>query len=98
MLILPITTPLLAANDDLVKILLDAAELEENDILVLSSKAVATIEGAAINLAMITPTPQATTIAKSCNQTPEFSQAILDETKDRWDSSCSSPNPPVSAA
>ncbi len=81
MLILPITTPLLAANDDLVKILLKESEFQENDILVLSSKAIATIEGAAINLAMITPTAEAKKMAKKCNQTAEFSQAVLDETK-----------------
>lgn len=80
MLILPITTPLLKANDDLVKILLEKSELQEHDILVISSKAIATIEGAAINLAMMKPTAKAKKIAKSCKQTPEFSQAILNET------------------
>ncbi|MFA7681827.1 MAG: coenzyme F420-0:L-glutamate ligase [Candidatus Peribacteraceae bacterium] len=80
MQLLPIVTPILAADDALTDILLERASFEEGDILALSSKAVATTEGAAIALETIEPSAQARELAAQCGQTPQMRQAMLDET------------------
>jgi coenzyme F420-0:L-glutamate ligase len=77
--ILPIRTPILKEGDDLVTILLKNATFQDSDILVISSKAVATVEGAAIDLTKVKPTEEAHRWAEKCGRSPEFRQAILDE-------------------
>jgi len=78
--ILAITTPIIQAGNDLVDVLMNALEIEENDIIVISSKAVATAEGAAIDLRDIQPTPEAHEWAKRSGRSAVFRQAVLDET------------------
>lgn len=80
MKILPITTPILRAGDALVNILLSHSTLEEGDVLVVSSKAVATCEGAAIDLAKIAPSAEAVDWAEKSGRSAQFRQAVLDET------------------
>ncbi len=63
MLILPIHTPLLRAGDDLAQILAASAALRDGDIVVLSSKAVATTDGAAVDLRTLRPSAEAETLA-----------------------------------
>ena len=48
--LLPIRTPLLKEGDNLCKIIADASAIEEGDIIALSSKAVAMVEGNLIDL------------------------------------------------
>ncbi|MSR67779.1 coenzyme F420-0:L-glutamate ligase [Candidatus Peribacteria bacterium] len=81
MLILPIRTGLLRAGSDLAKEILSKVTLERSDIVVVSSKAIATVEGAAMNLSEITPSPEAISDAKRCNQDPRFTECILREMK-----------------
>lgn len=81
MLLLPIPTPILKPGDDLAKILHDAGMIEPGDIIVISSKAVATVEGAAVELSRIKPGKQAEKLSKTCRQDPHYTQAVLDETK-----------------
>ncbi len=79
--ILPIKTPILKTGDDLASVIAASGVLQDGDVLVVSSKAVATCEGAAIDLSKIKPTAEAVEWSKKCGQTPEFRQAVLDETK-----------------
>jgi coenzyme F420-0:L-glutamate ligase len=79
MQILPIHTAILKPGDDLAEILLGGG-IRSGDIIVVSSKAVATVEGSAIDLSKITPTTEAEEWTKKCGKTPAFRQAILDET------------------
>ncbi len=79
--ILPIRTPILKTGDDLASVLTASDVLRDGDVLVVSSKAVATCEGAAIDLSKIKPTAEAVEWSKKCGQTPEFRQAVLHETK-----------------
>ena len=81
MLLLPIPTPTLKSGDDLAKILHNSGMIEPGDIVVISSKAVATVEGAAVKLGAIKPSRQAEKLSKTCKQDPHFTQAVLDETK-----------------
>ena len=78
--ILGITTPLLRAGDDLASILRASCDMHNGDILVISSKAIATCEGAAIDLARIKPTDEAMKLSKECHLDPLFTQAVLNET------------------
>ena len=55
MQIIPIQTPLLQRGSDLATEILKNITFEPGDILVVSSKAVATVEGAAVSLATLTP-------------------------------------------
>ena len=77
---LPVATGILKKGDDLTAILAKNMKLEEGDIIVFSSKAIATIEGAAIDLSTIRPTDEAKSWARRSGRSPAFSQAVLDET------------------
>ena len=76
----PIRTPLLAKGDDLPAILANAFPLAEGDILVLSSKTVATVEGRTTDLRTIRITDEALSWANRIDGDPAFHQAVLDET------------------
>lgn len=79
--VLAIKTPVIKAGDDLANLLLKLFDFEEYDILVISSKAVATAEGAAIDLRKVKATPEAEDWAKRSGRSAEFRQAVLDETE-----------------
>jgi len=82
MLFLTIPTPVLQPGDDLAAVLRTHAALRDGDIVVLSSKAVATVEGAVIDLASMEPTAEAETWAKKTgSRGAAFIQAVLEETK-----------------
>lgn len=81
MLILPIKTPLLKSGDDLASILSHSGVIEDGDIIVVSSKALATVEGATIDLRSVVISDEAKNMSKKCDQDPTFTQAIIDETK-----------------
>ncbi len=79
--LLPLTTGLLRAGDDLVAALRTAGDIREDDILVLSSKAVATCEDAFVDLKTIDVSDEARSEAEKTGRSSEFCQAILNETK-----------------
>ena len=81
MLILPIATPILKEGDDLAAVLVKANAFQEGDILVISSKAIATVEGDRIDLSRVTPSPEAQAWAAKSGRSAAFRQAVLDETK-----------------
>ncbi len=78
--LLALRTPLLREGDDLATTLIAAAnDIRDGDILCVSSKAVATTEGAAIDLASLLVTEEAEALARECGKTPAFRQAMLRE-------------------
>ncbi|PIP65467.1 cytidine deaminase [Candidatus Peregrinibacteria bacterium CG10_big_fil_rev_8_21_14_0_10_49_16] len=77
--LIPISTGILKPGDDIATVVQQTILLHEGDILVFSSKAVATVEGAHIDLADIQPSPEAYLLAKACGQTPESREATLQE-------------------
>jgi coenzyme F420-0:L-glutamate ligase len=79
--ILPLHTPILNDGDDLVGIFAQSASFEEGDVLVISSKAIATVEGARIDLTKISVTPEAEEWAKRSGRSAAFRQAVLNEAK-----------------
>ena len=80
MQLIPVPSPILKQGDDLCKLLMQAG-LQSGDIVVISSKAVATVEGTMIDLTKMQPSSEAAKWAKSCGGTLEFRQAVLDEVK-----------------
>lgn len=80
MQLLPIHTPILRKGDDLAGILSASAALQGGDIVVVSSKAVATVEGAAVDCAAITASDEAKSWSTKLGRSPEFVQAVLNET------------------
>ncbi|MDD4287793.1 MAG: coenzyme F420-0:L-glutamate ligase [Candidatus Peribacteraceae bacterium] len=81
MKILPLSTPILKRGDDLAALLTAAGTLLENDIVVVSSKAIAMTEGTVIDLKNIHPTAEAEEWAQRSGRSATFRQAVLDETK-----------------
>ena len=81
MIILPIKTPLLKQSDNLANILCATGIIQSGDIIVVSSKALATVEGATIDLRSLVLSDEAKELSKKCDQDPAFTQAIIDETK-----------------
>jgi coenzyme F420-0:L-glutamate ligase/coenzyme F420-1:gamma-L-glutamate ligase len=80
MKLIPVPTPIVRAGDDLALILRAAADIEDGDIIVISSKAIATAEGAAVDLSGLNPTPEAYEWSAKTGRSPGFIQAVLDET------------------
>ncbi|MBU0458447.1 coenzyme F420-0:L-glutamate ligase [Patescibacteria group bacterium] len=80
MQIIPIKTPLLENNTNLAQLLTNNAEFEDGDILAISSKAISTVEGNAIELSKIEVTDEGKQWADKCGKTPQFRQAVLNET------------------
>ncbi len=81
MLILPIHTGILKQGDDLASILLSSIALQSGDIIVISSKAIATVEGAHIDISNIHPSDEAHGWAKKTGRSAEFMQAVIHETQ-----------------
>ncbi|MBM3227639.1 hypothetical protein FJZ27_02105 [Candidatus Peribacteria bacterium] len=78
--LIAVPSGLLKADADLAAIIARCG-LMPGDIVVVSSKAVATVEGAMIDLRSITATDEARMWAERCGRSPEFRQVILDETR-----------------
>ena len=78
--IIAISTPILKSGDDLARILMDTSDIRDGDIIVVSSKAIATVEGAAIDLTNVTSSKEAQSIGKEHNKSAEYYQVVLDET------------------
>ncbi|MDO8649390.1 MAG: coenzyme F420-0:L-glutamate ligase [Candidatus Peregrinibacteria bacterium] len=81
MQLLPIKTGLLHPGDSLTEALLRSTRLQEADIIIVSSKAVATAENTLIDLRSITPSPTALEWAAKTGRSPPFCEAVLAETK-----------------
>lgn len=99
MFLIPLHTRLLKPGDDLAKVLWGAGEFQTGDILVISSKAVATVEGRIFRLFDPSPSPspsptrgeggihspsrEAREWAKKTGRSPEFCEVVLREVKFR---------------
>lgn len=81
MLLLPCPTPILRKGDNLAAAIAHAVALRTGDIIAVSSKAVATTEGAAIDLTALSPSPDAVRYARATGRSAPFLQAVLDETE-----------------
>lgn len=80
--ILPIRTPVLKSGDDLASTLRASADIRDGDILVVSSKAVATCEGAMRRLDEVYVSQEAQKLAaESTGKSAAYYQAVLDETE-----------------
>lgn len=79
--ILGVATPLLTAGANLAAEILRSVTLKKGDIVVISSKAIATVECAEIALDTLTPSAEALTLSAQCNQDPRFTEFVLRETK-----------------
>lgn len=78
--ILPIHTPIIQGGDDFSSILRANTEILDGDILVLSSKAVATAENVAMALFSFIPSVEAEEWAKETGLGVAFCQAVIQET------------------
>jgi coenzyme F420-0:L-glutamate ligase/coenzyme F420-1:gamma-L-glutamate ligase len=73
--------PELHEGDDLVSMILDGAELQERDIVVIAQKAISKIEGRSVRLEDLEPSDRAIDIAAEGNEDPRRIEAILREAK-----------------
>jgi coenzyme F420-0:L-glutamate ligase / coenzyme F420-1:gamma-L-glutamate ligase len=80
MQLFPVQTGILKDGDPLSDSILKAVQLQDNDVIVCSSKVVATTEGGAIALEDLIVSDDARMWAKRCGKSPAFRQAILEET------------------
>lgn len=78
--LIPLTTGLLRYGDDLVAALRGAGDIRPDDIVVITSKVIATCEGTSYDLRSIVVSHSALSEAEKCGRQPEFCQAVLDET------------------
>ena len=80
MQLLPLRTGLLRAGDDLAAALKRAGDLLPGDIVVVTSKAIATCDDDFVDLSAIGVSDAARSEAEKTGRSPEFCQAVLDET------------------
>ena len=75
--------PLVKPGDDFMSMVIRAAEQEggfkDEDVLVFSSKAVATAEGRLVELSKVKPSPRAKSLAKQSALPAEFVEVVLQE-------------------
>ncbi|MBN1121943.1 MAG: coenzyme F420-0:L-glutamate ligase [Anaerolineae bacterium] len=76
--------PLITSGDDLPQVIGDALErsaliLQENDVLVVTSKIVSKAEGRWIDLSSVVPDERALMVAGQCNKDPRLVSVILSE-------------------
>lgn len=81
MQLISLVTSVLKSGDDLLSILMQSASFQENDILVLSSKVSAMVEGSAIDLTSWSPSDDAKKWSAQCGRSAEFCEAVLQETE-----------------
>ncbi|MDB4978754.1 MAG: F420-0:gamma-glutamyl ligase [Candidatus Peribacteria bacterium] len=81
MQLLPIHTPILRQGDDLAGIIRANADIQPGDMIVISSKAIATAEGAALDLTAIQPGADAEQWSKKTGRSAAFCEAVLHETQ-----------------
>lgn len=83
MRVLGLSLPLVKPGDDLPEMIVDAAKqvggLRDGDVVVVSSKVVATAQGRSKELARVRPSARAKKIARRSGQTPEFVELVLRE-------------------
>ncbi|MBI1812710.1 coenzyme F420-0:L-glutamate ligase [Candidatus Peregrinibacteria bacterium] len=79
--LLPVHTPILRPHDDLASMIATMIEQRDGDIVVLSSKAVATVEGAMIDLSSLKPGQEAIAWSEKTGRSAEFCEAVLRETQ-----------------
>ncbi|MEM3723172.1 MAG: coenzyme F420-0:L-glutamate ligase [Candidatus Hadarchaeales archaeon] len=83
MQLIPLKLKLLREDDDLVKEVLDASKacggLKNGDILVIASKAVATVNGEIVKLGEIKPSKKALALARESRLPPSLAEIILQE-------------------
>lgn len=80
MQIIPIHTPLVRAGEHLADLLTASAEFERGDIVVVSSKVIATAEGAAIRLSTLDVSDEALFFAEQTGRDALFCEAVIQET------------------
>lgn len=81
MIILPVHTPILKQDDDLASIFAKHVQPQSQDIVVVSSKAIATVEGNSIDLSTIDPSDEARAWSVKTGRSPAFCEAVLQETR-----------------
>lgn len=74
--------PLIQEGDDIGRIISERAEIEEYDIIVVSSTIVSKSEGRVISLNNVKVTERAEIIAKKIGNDARFVQAVLDQSKE----------------
>lgn len=79
-----VKTRLIKTGDDLVEIILETLneqnlQLEENDVLAISSKIVSYAEGRLVKLSEIKPSEKARELARKYSLKPEFAELVLRE-------------------
>jgi coenzyme F420-0:L-glutamate ligase/coenzyme F420-1:gamma-L-glutamate ligase len=79
--------PLVHAGDDLAGLILAALEanrisLAGGDILILAQKIVSKSEGRLVDLAGVTPSERAASLARQCGKDPRFVEAVLRESRE----------------
>ncbi len=78
--ILPIRTPIIRHGDGIADVLLRSVKIQDGDIIVISSKAIAVSEGASINLQTLTPSNEALNWSVKTGRSAPFMEAVLQET------------------
>jgi coenzyme F420-0:L-glutamate ligase/coenzyme F420-1:gamma-L-glutamate ligase len=82
--LIAVKTRVVKAGDDLVDLVLESLkaqglQLEDNDVLALTSKVVSSSEGRTVKLSNVKPSKEAEKLAKKYSLKPEFAELILRE-------------------
>ncbi len=81
------TLPEIKTGDDLGELIVSCAakegvEIEDGDVVVVSSKVVSKAEGRVVNLSSVKPSPRALRLAKACGKDPRLVEVIIRESRE----------------
>jgi len=74
--------PLVSEADDLVSMILEATDIEDEDVVVITEKIVSKAEGRVVELEGISPSGDAVKLASKTGKDPRVAEAILRESKE----------------
>lgn len=74
--------PIIKEGDDIARMIVNAYEVEEGDIIAICSTIVSKAEGRMVKLENYKPTEEAIKIAERIGEDPRFIQAVLDESEE----------------
>ncbi len=76
---IPLKLPEIREGDDIARLIVDSIEIQDGDVVAICSTVVSKAEGRLRKIEEITPGEEALKLAEMLDKSPEFVQAVLDE-------------------
>ena len=79
---IPLNLPEIGEGDDIARMIVDSIDVRDGDVIAICSTIISKAEGRLRKVEEIEPTEEAVELAEKLGKTPEFVQAVLDESSE----------------